>query len=293
MPTALLPDLTSTCHSEIDRLLIDLEAMPSRAGFLDAGALAEVLILCDDIPEMKPLIQPVCDAAARWLRSGLVEDIWFSKVEFAYHAALFACLALRGRGFSRCDMAVLKGLCEGGLLGRNEMPVLTQKLIAACLRRCGIRVDLGSLGERNLAKMIDKRVLRPRSDEYDLLVFIMCAQLLHLEPEAAHQRPSLYPQVLLVEAVRSGDMNWLPVLAFLCARWFGLPEYLRCAVRSTILNHLPGRELLPAPQSASAECQHIERAGRGLRIRSTVALVSSLHILGDSYADERACLAVG
>jgi hypothetical protein len=191
-------------------------------------------------------------------------------------------------------MAVLKGLCEGGLLGRNEMPVLTQRLIAACLWRCGIRAELGSLGERDLAKMIDKRVLRARSDEYDLLVFIMCAQLLHLEPAAAHQRPSLYPQVLLVETIRSGDMNWLPVLAFLCARWFGLPAYLRCAVRSAVLNHLPEYgELLPAPQSGSAESRHIERAGRGLRIRSTVALVSSLHILGDSYADERACLAVG
>jgi hypothetical protein len=62
--------------------------------------VAEVLILSDNVPEMEPLIQPVCDAAARWLRSGLFEDVWFSKVEFAYHAALLPA--------SRCGAAVFR-----------------------------------------------------------------------------------------------------------------------------------------------------------------------------------------
>jgi hypothetical protein len=235
------------------------------------------------------LIRPVSNAAAKWLRSGFLEDIAFCRVEFLYHTALLTYMARQGAGFCASDMAVMQRLCEGRLIGRSEMPVLSQKLIGAYFSRSGIDCDFGTLGRRNLQRMVDKRILRGRPDEYDILVLLMCAQLLHLEYSAGHEAPSLYPHVLLLEAIRCANMNWLAVLTFLCARWFGLPVPLRNAVWCGVSEHLPAEaELLPLPTCSRSDSAYIERAGRGLRIRSTVALLSSLYTLGDSYADARA-----
>jgi hypothetical protein len=65
-------------------------------------------------------------------------------------------------------MAGLKRLCQSGLIGRGEVPVVTQTLTTAYLTRCGIDADFGDPGRRNLAIMIDKRILRGRSDEHDV-----------------------------------------------------------------------------------------------------------------------------
>ncbi len=288
----LSSDLLATCQVETTRLLDGFEAAPSRSGLFDVGAVAEIVALGGVVPGIERIRKPVCNAAARWLRSGILEEFYFSRVELAYYTALLAYLAQRGETYSAADMSVIKRLCEGRLIGRSEMPVLTQRLIAAYLTRCGIDADFGDLGERDLARMIDKRVLRGRSDEYDILVVIMCAQLLHLEPQLARTRPSLYPQALLVQAIRSSNVNWLPVLAFLCANWFALEEGLRSAALACMLQNLPARgELLPAPQAAVIDSEYIGRAGRGLRIRSTLALAFSLCTPGDSYVEERAALA--
>ena len=184
-------DLVVTCQAELGRLLSGFEAAPSSSGLFDIGAVAEIAVLGDGVPEIEPIRQILCDSAARWLRSGVLEDLCFPRVELTYTAALLAYLAQRSRGFSPGDMAVMKRLCEGGLIGRSEVPVLTQRLIAAYLTRCGIETDFGDLGRRDLMKMIDKRVLRVRSDEYDLLVVLMCAQLLRMEEQV--QRPRDLP----------------------------------------------------------------------------------------------------
>jgi len=275
------------------RLLDAFETAPSRSGLFDVGAVAEMVALGDVVPGIDRVRKPVCNAAARWLRCGILEEFCFSRVELSYYTALLAWLAQSGDGYSAADMSVVKRLCEGRLVGRSEMPVLTQRLTAAYLTRCGIDADFGDLGERDLARMIDKRVLRGRSDEYDILVVIMCAQLLHLEPNLSRSRPSLFPQALLVQAVRSGNSNWLPVLAFLCAHWFALEEGLRSAALAYMLQNLPARgELLPAPQGAAIDSEYIGRAGRGLRIRSTLALAYSLCTPGDCYVEDPAALII-
>ena len=256
--------------------------------------IAEILALGDVVPGVECIRKPVCDAAARWLNQGILEDLCFWRVELSYYAALLAYLAQRGESYSPADMTVMKRLSEGRLIGRSEMPVLTQRLTAAYLSRCGSNADFGDLGQRDLARMIDKRVLRARTDEYDVLVVIMCAQLLNLEPDSFHTRPSLYPQAMLVQAIRSAHVNWVPVLAFLCAHWFSLEGGLRDAAAEFILGNLPARgELLPAPQGAVIDSEYIGRAVRGLRIRSTIALAFSLCTLGDSYAKHHAALAIG
>ena len=283
-------DLVVTCQAELGRLLSGFEAAPSSSGLFDIGAVAEIAVLGDGVPEIEPIRQILCDSAARWLRSGVLEDLCFPRVELTYTAALLAYLAQRSRGFSPGDMAVMKRLCEGGLIGRSEVPVLTQRLIAAYLTRCGIETDFGDLGRRDLMKMIDKRVLRVRSDEYDLLVVLMCAQLLRMEEQV--QRPAIYPQVLLVQAIRSGNANWLPVLAFVCAQSFSLDEDIRKAALESILERMPARgELLPAPRGVGIDSEYIGRAERGLRIRSTAALILSLCTLGDLHDEDRACIA--
>jgi hypothetical protein len=290
--TEFVSDLFATCRAETARLMDGFGEAPTRSGLFDVGAVAEMVVLGDAVPGSERLREVVCDSAAGWLRRGILEEFCFARVELAYYAALLAFLAQRGRTYSTADMAGLKRLCEGRLIGRGEMPVLTQKLTAAYLTGCGIDADFGDLGRRDLARMVDKRVLRPRSDEYDLLVVIMCAQLFRLEPHAPRSRPALYPRALLVQAIRSNNWNWLPVLSFLCADTFSLNDPLHDAAVRIIRLALPAPgELLPAPPGAGIDSEYIGRAGRGLRIRSTIALAYSLCTLGDSYAQDRASLA--
>lgn len=287
-------DLLTTCRSELGRLLSDFEEAPSSKSLFEIGAVAELLVLAEELPCSEPLLQMLCDGAAKWLRSGILEELSFSRVELGCHAALLLYLAQRGRGYSPADMATMRRLCEGRLFGRSEMPVLNQQLMAAYLSRCGVDRDFGEVGRRDLVQMIDKRVLRARSDEYDVQVLLMCAQLMKLGCYTTANRPDTYPRVLLVQAIRSGNANWIPILTFLCAQWFRLDDGLHTAALESILQQLPARgELLPAPASTGLDNEHITRARRGLRIRSTIAIALSLYTLGDSHAENRACVAVG
>jgi hypothetical protein len=281
--------LLKTCLAELARLLAAFEEAPTSSGLSDTAAVAEMLVLSDGIPSARHLRQMVCDAAGRWLRLGLLDEFCYARVELVYPAVLLAYMARQGESYSSADMTIIKRLCEGRLIARSEVPVLTQHLIAAYLTHCGVDTDFGDLGRRDLVQMVDKRALRARSDEYDLLVVLMCAQLLRLEHDSAFERPALYPQLLLAQAIRSGHANWLPVLTFLCERCYSLDDRLRGAALESMLNKLPPPgELLPAPQSAAIDGEYISRASRGLRIRSTMALLFSLGTLGEINAEDRA-----
>jgi hypothetical protein len=285
--------LFATCQTEIMRLLTAFADAPSRSGLADVGAVAELVVLGDRVPDTVDLRKPVCDAAARWLRSGLLEDLSVARVELMYHTALLCYLAQQSDTFEPADMVVMKRLCEGRIIGRSEMPVLTQQLVAAYLTRCGIATSFGDLGERDFTQMIDKRALRARSDEYDLLVLLMCAQLIRLGACPPEFRPALYPRLLLVQSMRSRNANWLPVLSFLCSRYFPVDDGLRRAALNRILLTLPAPgELLPAPQGAGIDSEFIGRAGRGLRIRSTLALIFALCAPGETNVHDRASFAV-
>lgn len=291
--TELIRPLLATCRKETARLLAEFEEAPSRSGLFDVGAVAEVVVLGNDIPQVAEVRQAVCDGAARWLRSGLLEDLCVSRVELMCHGALLCYLAQQSESFRPCEMTIMKRLCEGRIIGRSEMPVLTQQLVAAYLTNCGISADFGDLGHRDFSRMIDKRALRARSDEYDLIVLLMCAQLLHLGACPKDAGPTLYPRLLLTQAIRSQNANWLPVLTLLCDRFFQLDGGLREAALAAMLQNLPADgELLPAPQGVGVDNEFIGRAGRGLRIRSTVALLFSLCTPGEWNADQRASLAL-
>ena len=280
-----LPQLISTCREAIDGLIRDFETEPTRSGFSEIGSVAEVAILGEAIPESATLVQLFSDTAARWLRSGVVEEFCVARADLSCQAALLAYMAQRGATFQTADMLLLKRLCDGRMIGRSEIPALNQRLLTAYFNRCGIDTDFGDAAGRDLSVIVDKRVLRPRSDEYDISASLICAQLLYLDPNSIAKRPWLYPQVLLAQAVRSLNLNWTPVLAFLCGRWFSLDDRLRAAAVDTMMRNLPAKgTLLPAPKGTGIDDEYILRACRGLRIRSTIALAYSLSTLGDSYA---------
>lgn len=276
------------CQAEFQHLIEELETAPSRTAFFDVGAVAEVLVLTTGILEAEALTRVLRDAAAKWLKSGLLEDLLMARAEFAYHIALLSYLARSAASWSPSDMEVIGDLSKGRLIARNEIPVLRQHLITAYFSRCGLQADFGQLGRRNLAQLVDRRALRARSDEFDLLVLLMCAQLLQLEHNPEYQGPRTYPQVLLGQAMRAGNTNWLPVLTFLCGRFFGLPEPLRRAAFNILQESIPPEgQLLPAPPANQIDSEYIERTERGLRLRSTIALALSLASLGELYGDKQ------
>lgn len=282
LPSQSAAQLLATSQAELEKLLVNFERDPSRAGFFDIGAVAEVLALSERIQAARSLTATLADAASRWLRSGLLEDAAFARVEFVYHTAVLCYLARHGKDYSGADMLTVKRLFEARLIGRSELPVVTQQVTGAYLSLCGVHADFTQQGQRDLVLMIDKRVLRTRSDEYDIAVLIMCAQLLQFGANPSQSRPLLFPQILLTQAIRSVNLNWLSVLAFLCAKVFGLPYWLRAAAVECILDHLPPKgDLLPWPKSNACDSKYIQRASRGLRLRSTIALALYFNDLGD------------
>ncbi len=284
--TDFVADLVATCHRATGALISDFEKDPTRSNLAAVASVAELAILGDDFPEAALVLQLFADRAALWLRSGLLEELCFMRADLACQSALLAYMAQTGAGHDPSDMLVLKRLCAGRLIGRSEIPVLSQRLLAAYLSRCGVETDFGESGERDLAAMVDKRLLRPRTDEHDLAISLTCAQLLRLEPGAPAARPSLFPQVLLAQAVRSENMNWTPVLAFLCGRWFSLDERLQTAAAECMISRLPSYgELLPPPKGSDCDSEYSGQTGHALRIRSTLALAHCLCTPGASHVN--------
>jgi hypothetical protein len=284
----------ATAEAELDRLLADFHSSPSRTGLSDIGAAAEVLVLGRDFPAAGALTAALADAASCWLRSGLLEDLFFfGDSGLAYHVALLSYL-----GQQRCEQLaaglrdqnketrLIERMFDDRLIGQSEMPVLMQQVISTYLTFCGIQADLQEPREWDLATSIDKRVLRARSDEYDLLVLIMAAQLLQLNHGCRQQKHKLFPQVLLVQAMRSCHLNWIPILALLCAVVFDQPPLrLEVSAVECLLVSLPSSELLPPPKGIGCDSAHIKRASRGLRLRSTIALALLIdHINGGSIS---------
>lgn len=272
--TSYADQILATAQTELDRLLADFQSTPSCAGLFDIGGTAEILVLAQGLSTARILTSALANAASGWLRSGLLEDIFFARSGLGYHTALLCYVAWQGCGQQDRELRVVERMFNARLIGRNESAILTQQVIGTYLSLCGIDVDLNKLGKRDLVTMIDKRVLRTRSDEYDLLVLIMGAQLLRLKSSFCLQRkPKLFPHVLLAQAIRSCNLNWIPVLAFLCAIVYGLPTYLEVSATECLSTAVPlTAELLPPPKDIGYDSEYIQRATRGLRLRSTIAL---------------------
>jgi hypothetical protein len=276
LPADMQMHLLKLCERELEELLREFDVAPGRIVFSDLGAAAEMLILADGIDAAKPMLRRLGMACASWLQSGLFEDLLMGRAELAYHVALMTCLA-RTSDISTADVEGVCRLIEGRLVARNEMPMLRQQLIKAYFSACRIEADYGPSAQRDLARIMDRRVLRPRSDEQDLLSLIMCAQLLQVNQREYTAAPRTFPLVMLVQAIRAGNANWIPPLALLCKRFFGIPRELAGAADRTM--HTLAAEcrgLLPCPSADVLDSDYVQRNERGLRLRSTIALALSL-----------------
>lgn len=270
--------LKAQCAMDIERLLADFEQQPDQTIFFDLGAVAEILVLCGDIESTRSLRERLSSAVLGWLRRGLLEDALFAKAAYLYHSSLFCYFASRAPDFRPEDAAHTGRLLTSGLAGRNELPVISMELIATCLAAAGIDPGTTDAEMRDLQLVVDRRVLRSRSDEYDIHTLTMVAQLFRLGGRASEQLPRLFPRTLLVQSIRAGHINWVAVLSFLCATVYGMPAWLRDGAIEALTSHLEkAGGLLPAPDDSFAENDHVQRAERGLRLRSSIASFALLH----------------
>jgi hypothetical protein len=272
------------CQVGLERLIREFDSTPSRSAFYDIGAVSEVLILSNGIPAAEPMLQLLREASAQWLQSGLFEDLLIARAEFAYHIVLLCYLAQDAPSWRPADMEVIRDLYNGGMIARSEMPMLRQRLITAYFAQCGLLTRSIQPENGDLARSIERRVLRARSDEFDLQVLLMCAQLLQLNSDEVQDLPRTYPQVLLVQAMRSENRNWVPVLTLMCSRFFGVGDALNRAALQSMRDFIPSPgQLLPTPPPSHLDSEYISRTERGLRLRSTIALGLTIDSIGALY----------
>src|SRR5271156_5342160 len=123
--------ILATAEQELDRLLADFHASPSRTGLSDIGATAEVLLLGRGFRAARVLTAALADAASCWLSSGLLEDIFFfGDSGLAYHVALLSYLAQQECGqegepqLDKRDeeqrICIVQSMFDARLIGRNE-----------------------------------------------------------------------------------------------------------------------------------------------------------------------------
>jgi hypothetical protein len=265
-------DMKALCMADSESLIADFERSREEIAYFDLGAIAEVLVLSTELDTTRSLRERFSVAALEWLRDGLFEDATFVRLDYLYHATLFCYLAGQAPGFRPADVAHINSFWAGGMAGRSEQPVLTSETTAALLAACGIELDPEPLVTRDLRLVIDKRVLRARSDEHDIQTLTMAAQLCRVGDRHRDRLPRIFPQALLVQAIQLGHVNWIAIGALLCATTFGMPAWLRSGADEALASHLEqATGLLPPPAEDFVENDHVKRAERGLRIRSSIA----------------------
>ncbi|MDV6316268.1 hypothetical protein [Idiomarina sp. HP20-50] len=262
---------TSFCRESIIKIIKDFETLPSSETFFDLGTVLEVLILSKrkaSIPEITDL---ATNAALKCLRNGLIENALYSSMDNTYHCALFCHFASMDAEFTAIDMQVIDSLLSKGLIARNELPVISQYSIKFHFSCAGSKSSTTALERRNLLTMIDKRLLRTRTDEYDLVVLIMLAQCSELLVDTLPDGFGKLNQVLLAQAIRSSDINRVSVLLLVGCFLGVLPSYLRKSSESFLTLNNPNNKLMPLPTSGKIDNEYIKRASKGLKLRGAVA----------------------
>jgi|SRR5262245_29389696 len=264
--------LITDLERQLQNVLDDFSAAPSRDYLFEVGAIAEVAVLGQDLPSGERLTALMRQAAADWSRRGLLEEVCFSETLLTYHTAILLLLA------GPVDCSVFRRLSDAAMIGRSEWPALTQLHISALFRKCGIDSTLPGSELADFTLRIDKRCLRARSDEYDLTLLLTVAHLMQLSETGGMSshipcgKPRVLPHLLLTQALRGRNLNWLPILVFLCRRFFGLPRDIGKAARVMLgeVAATPG-SFDPPPANFRREMEYFSRSARSLRIRSATA----------------------
>lgn len=264
--------LLEQIERELEVILDDFDSAPSRTSLFEVGTVAEVVILGRDLPTGQRLARVIGQAGRRWIERGLFEDVCFSEAQLTHHTMLLLVLS------APVPSEVLQALSDQRMIGRSEWPVLTQLCIGTMLNQAGINLALPEADIEDLTACIDKRCLRAQSGEYDLALLLTAAQLLQddslarLRPSLRAAAPHVLPRVLAVQALRAGNWNWLAVLAFLCRRSFGLPDYLDQALQHALSDVPTSWDQFDLPKDIREQSEHFSRSVRALRLRSAAAL---------------------
>lgn len=265
-------DLADLCLARITDRLAEMDHAPRPEILMDISSVLEVLDVDDSSPLFARARALIAQSAVKWLRNGLLENASFAAGHYLYQCSLLAFVMARENVLREGDIDVLNSLLSNGLIGRSELPLLSLRLMMANFSAAGCSVPHLDLPLGDVRNDVDKRTLRTRTDEYDIAVLLMLGRLVREEKLGDAHRPTLLPQVMLVQAMRSENTNWIPVLALLCARNFPSSRHLQEAANSRMSDLLQHQEgLLPLPNEEALENEYVARAPDGLRIRSTLA----------------------
>ncbi|QAY78395.1 hypothetical protein [Sphingosinicella sp. BN140058] len=212
----------------------------------------------------------IARSALDWTRSGLLANILVSRTDYSYAIAMLLALASEADDFVPADVDELANLYAGRVIGFSELPILTLRAIALHLGTAGVATHDADTLPVEIRKLIDKRALRTRTDEYDVITLMMAAQILSAQASETSAWPSIFPRLMLTKAIRDGDLNWIAVLALLAQQLYGAPEPLLGAARSLLVG-IAADDLLPMPARNVLYSEFFERSDVGLRLRSTIA----------------------
>lgn len=269
--------LVGLCHEHMSRRLAEMDDAPEASILLEAAAVAEILAIAVNRPSLRAMQELMSRVTCRWLQCGLLEHALMSGAQNLYPVSLLIQFATKDPAFRHQDLAVTRALVEAGIVGRTELPILTLALVAALLRYGDVDFNVPVYSLRGAQGTFDKRVMRARTDEYDVSTLLMVAQLAIASEAEAGDLPVVLPQIMLVQAMRAGHANWLAVLSLLHETVFAVSEPVRAAGRAAVGDLVASLDdLVPLPPIAALQNDYVERVPLGLRLRSSIACCAVL-----------------
>jgi hypothetical protein len=242
---------------------------------MDIGAVAE-LVFCLPHSETRSTYAALLSEHAKvWLANGTLENVIALSNGFQYYAALFLRFAATDSELNLHSIEVVRALYGSGCAGRNETPFTTRALIASHLRAVGINTSMPPLSIVQIQAILDRRNLRPRTDHYDLMGLMFVAQLVKLGFLDCEKLDSRFAQVFFVHALRERLLNWLPVLAVLCDRYFHTPLGAQQSAAKVIDEAAAKMDgLFPGVMGTEGRDELVEFSEVGMRLRSSIAYLA-------------------
>jgi hypothetical protein len=238
MTLTLSNALLQRLEEELCRSLTQFGESPSRTGLFEVAAVAELVGLDSGSFHADSLSTLLRSHVALWCEWGLLEDLLFTEPSYAYHTALLMAFA---PSQYRDD---LRPLWTNGLLGRTEWPILQQIMITSALAPWESQEVSALLKSVPRWFALGPRTLRSNADDFDISALLQLAQVLNLRvPEVVEFRRSQNGcqklcRELLALTLRTGDLNRMPVLGYLGARFFDMARSLLSTVKETLESRL-------------------------------------------------------
>ena len=261
----------------IERLFTEFKSFPSTDCLLNISYVAEVLLIDPRLPILNDCVEIAASISAKWLEEEVLTELLFSHNDLAYPVAVLVALAACHEGFLPSRTDKIAQLIHNRISLMSELPYLSTSAITAHLYTATITVEGGVISDNILRDMIDKRVLRSRSDEYDITALMHAASLIAYNQTPKARRPHLFSSALLVRALRTGDPNWVALLSYICCDVFPTNKLLLDTARQWLSGfQSENYDLLPAPQKHVLYPEFLDRPDIGLRLRSSIAFIAFL-----------------